>query len=133
MTQKADPDLLEMAAHLRASGGGRGRRSLLFRWMFKRSAAFEQMLAETQPSWDSVAAAAAALGLTDGVGKPPTAERARKTWVEVRRAKGGQQKPAQAPQPAVTTAPSPALVAVSTQPTPARHAFKISIPKKLES
>ena len=88
MTKKADPDLLRMTEQLQASTGGRGRRSSLFHWLFKRASNFDEMIKDRRPSWSSVAAAAAALDLKDGCGHPPTGERTRKTWFEVRRAKG---------------------------------------------
>lgn len=65
--------------------GGRGRRSLLSRWLLAHHDAFEAMLADKVPSWDDVAQALAAMGLRDGAGKPPTGERARKAWWAMRR------------------------------------------------
>jgi hypothetical protein len=87
MTRSAD-DLRLLMRHLKPGASGRGRRSTLFQWMFQRAPAFARMLDDVQPSWASVAAALTAQDLTDGAGKPPTAERARKTWFEVKRAKG---------------------------------------------
>ena len=71
----------------RAGISGRGRRSSLFRWLKAHHHAFATMLADKEPSWDEVATGLAAMGLRDGQGKPPNAERARKAWWAVRRAK----------------------------------------------
>jgi hypothetical protein len=107
--KKPDDDLLDMAEQLQAAAGGRGRRSPQFQWLFKRAAVFDRMLAELQPSWASVAEAFKRLGITDGAGKHPTGERTRKTWTEVRRAKGWLDKP-DVPPPRVT-APGPEAAA----------------------
>ena len=107
--KKPDDDVLEMAEQLQSAAGGRGRRSPQFQWLFKRASASDQMLAELQPSWASVAEAFQRLGIADGAGKHPTGERTRKTWTEVRRAKGWLDKP-DLPPPRVT-APSPQAAA----------------------
>jgi hypothetical protein len=52
--------------------------------------AFAAMLAEREPAWEDVATALAAMGLRDGTGQPPTAERMRKVWWDVQRAKAKQ-------------------------------------------
>jgi hypothetical protein len=120
MTHVAD-DIQALKQHLKPGLGGRGRRSTLFRWMFKRADAFNRMLNDTQPSWASIADAAVALGLTDGAGKRPTAERARKTWFEVRRAKGWHLVSEPAPMPgAIST--RPAAVAPALPPFPVADA-----------
>jgi hypothetical protein len=85
---RIDEDLRKMAADLEAGACGRGRRSPLFRWIYTRADAVQQILADVQPTWESVAKALTTRKLTDGAGKPPTAERARKTWFEVRALKG---------------------------------------------
>jgi hypothetical protein len=110
MTRKQpDDDWLEMVEQLQSAAGGRGRRSPQFQWLFKRASAFDQMLAELQPSWESVAEAFKRLGITDGAGKHPTGERTRKTWTEVRRAKGWLDR--SDPAPPRVTAPSPQAAA----------------------
>jgi hypothetical protein len=71
------------------TGGGRGRRSPLFRWMYSRADDLKKMLDDVQPSWDAVAAVLPATDdVRDGSGKRPNGERVRKTWFEVRLAKG---------------------------------------------
>jgi hypothetical protein len=124
MTKKVDPDLTEMTAQLHASGDAKGRRSPLFRWMFRRASEFRQMLDDTHASWDAIATAASSLGLKDGAGKLPTAERVRKTWFEVRRVKGWTKQsppePAAAPVPAPAPARKPRAVEDDAEPPPAR-------------
>ena len=67
--------------------GGRGRLCSLSRWMRTHHDSFAAMLASRETRWDEVADALAAMGLRDGANQPPTAERARKVWWSVRRAK----------------------------------------------
>ena len=67
--------------------GGRGRRCSLSRWMRTHHDSFAAMLADRETSWDEIADALATMGLRDGADQPPTAERARKVWWSVRRAK----------------------------------------------
>lgn len=109
MTKKPDPELSELTAHMPTSADVKGRRSSLFRWMFRRASEFQKTLDETQASWSAIADAASSLGLRDGAGKLPTAERVRKTWFEVRRLKGwtGRHKPAPETKPAPVPAPVP--------------------------
>jgi hypothetical protein len=63
---------------------GRGRQSALTRWLQAHHDEFAAMLLDKQPSWEAVAAGLAAMGVCDGAHKPPTAERVRKAWWEVR-------------------------------------------------
>jgi hypothetical protein len=63
---------------------GRGRQSALTRWLQAHHDEFAAMLLDKQPSWEAVAAGLAAMGVRDGAHKPPTAERVRKAWWEVR-------------------------------------------------
>lgn len=116
MSTKFTDELRSITKHLKPGMGGRGRRSSLFQWMLARADGFQRLLDDTQPSWASVADALAMQDLRDGSGKPPTAERARKTWFEVRRAKGWHLTP---PQQGLTAAPSPAPVISALRPAPA--------------
>ena len=68
--------------------GGRGRRSKLFLWLSSRSDDFQAFLDEQQPSWTTIAKAFEGTEVSDGTGKPPSAARVRKAWLEVRQAKG---------------------------------------------
>lgn len=89
MTRKHSVDIRQVADRLKTNpGSGRGRRSPLFRWMYDRAGELRKLLDDVQPSWGSLADALAGTDLTDGTGKLPDAERVRKTWFEVRRAKG---------------------------------------------
>jgi len=101
-------------------------RSVLYHWMYKRADLIRRLLDDSHPSWASVAAALADQGLTNGHGKPLDAERVRKTWFDVRRAKGWTStqptpqpaKPAALPSPPpIAPAPRPA-VAADPQPAP---------------
>ena len=49
-----------------------------------RHDAFAAMLRDYPASWTAIADALATLGVTDGQGKAPTAERVRKTWWDAR-------------------------------------------------
>jgi hypothetical protein len=70
------------------TGGGRGRRSPLFRWMYSHADDLKQMLDDVKPSWAAVAAVLPTIDdVKDGSGKRPNGERVRKTWFEVRLAK----------------------------------------------
>lgn len=88
MIRKADNELRLIAKHLRPGARNSSARSSLFRWLYERADAFQRLLDDSQPSWKSVADALAVLDLRDGAGKLPTPVRIRKTWFEVRRAKG---------------------------------------------
>jgi hypothetical protein len=97
------------------TGGGRGRRSPLFRWMFSRADDLKKMLDDIHPSWDAVAAVLPQTDeVKDGEGKRPNGERVRKTWFEVRQAKGW------APKEPVEAKPldKPTAPASSPQPKP---------------
>src|ERR1700761_7645230 len=116
MAPKLAADIQQFAQLLRASTrGGRGRRSPLFRWMYSHADDLKQVLDDVQPSWDSVAAALPDIDeIRDGSGKRPNGERVRKTWFEVRQAKGWDvsrstaalRKSASVGEPPVTVTPS---------------------------
>jgi len=76
---------------------GRGRRSPLYQWLMTHQHAFASMLSARTPSWDAIANRLGALGLTDGSGNAPTAERVRKTWWLVRHQAGQAEAPSPAP------------------------------------
>jgi hypothetical protein len=73
-------DITLFAQHLQSTSGGKGRRSGLFQWLQDRAGPFEKLLADTRPSWKSVAAGLAALDVRDGEGKPPSPQCVRQTW-----------------------------------------------------
>jgi hypothetical protein len=105
MAGKTSDDLRILAGRLKAGSGGRGRRSPVYQWLFKRADAFQRLLDQTQPSWKSVADALAELDVRDGTGKHPTAECARQSWDAVKKAKRA--KSSSRPPPAVLpSAPS---------------------------
>lgn len=68
----------------RSARQGRGRLSPLSKWLVARHDAFASMLSEYPASWTAIADALAAIGVTDGKGNAPTAERVRKTWWDAR-------------------------------------------------
>jgi hypothetical protein len=81
--------MMDQLLKTRATGGGRGRRSPLFRWMFSCADDFRKMLDDVSPSWDAVAAVLPVTDeVKDGENKRPNGERVRKTWFAVRQAKG---------------------------------------------
>ena len=69
----------------RSASQGRARLSPLARWLVERHDAFAAMLGQYPASWNAIAAALATIGVTDGKGKAPTAERVRKTWWDARK------------------------------------------------
>ena len=72
-----------------ASGGGRGRHSPLYWWMFTRADELRPILERTRTAWANVAAKLPDTDETkDGTGRRPSGERVRKVWFEVRKAKG---------------------------------------------
>jgi len=79
-------------------GGGRGRRSPLFWWMFTRADELRPIFERAQTVWDNVATALPdSDDILDGAGKRPTGDRLRKTWHAVCLAKEWVAKPAKAP------------------------------------
>jgi hypothetical protein len=66
----------------RAKGG---RHSPVYVWMRARHDALTATFEADGASWPTIAAMLTEAGLTDGTGKPPTAERARKCWHQVRK------------------------------------------------
>jgi hypothetical protein len=117
-----------------SAGGGRGRRSPLFRWMFSRADDLKQMLDDIHPSWDAVAAVLPQTDeVRDGENKRPSGERVRKTWFEVRMAKGWtpkvpvEAKPLEKP-PAPASSPIPKTAADDPpdpeDDPPPRHTFR---------
>lgn len=86
--KQGEDDLLErVKRRLETSerGKGRGRLSPLTRLVRSRLPEFEALVRDR--SWEAVAEALAAEGVLDGNGRPPTAERVRKTyWLERQRA-----------------------------------------------
>jgi hypothetical protein len=71
-----------------ASVGGRGKRSKLFRWLDAHADDFQAFLDERNPSWTFIAQSFEGTDVADGTGKPPSATRARKVWLEVRQSRG---------------------------------------------
>ena len=65
---------------------GAGRRSELFRLMLSRADEFATLAQER--GWVSIADALTAEGVANGIDRPLTADRVRKTWWAVRRVRG---------------------------------------------
>ncbi len=109
MARKRHSDIKQIAKLLQTTvGGGRGRRSPLFRWMFARADDLKRVLDDIQPSWNSLAAVLPLIAaVNDGSGKRPNGERVRKTWYEVRRAKGWGVAKVPRPKPTRQSQPSP--------------------------
>jgi hypothetical protein len=126
MARKAyDDQILKLAARLEPEADtvvrGRGKRSKLYRWLFVRADDFQIMLEEHQPSWTSVAKALIETeDARDGFGKPPSPERVRKAWLDVRQAKGWSTKASARERSAATPPPAPVL---SPSPTEAKRTF----------
>lgn len=75
-------DLAQLIAANRAKGG---RHSPLYCWMRTRHDSLAAAIEADGASWPTIAAMLAKAGLADGAGKPPTPERARKCWHQVRK------------------------------------------------
>jgi hypothetical protein len=103
MTDFTD-EVRKIGKRLKPRGRATDGRSALYHWLFQRADLFRRLLDDSHPSWESVAAALANQGLTNGRGKPLDAERVRKIWFNVRRAKGWLTS---RPAPVQTPAPSP--------------------------
>jgi hypothetical protein len=81
----SDDQFAQMTALIaRSAGQGRARLSPLARWLVERHDAFAAMLRQHPASWNAIADALASIGVTDGKGNAPTAERVRKTWWDAR-------------------------------------------------
>ena len=74
-------DLAQLVATNREKGG---RRSPLYSWLRARHDTLAEAIEADGASWPTIAASLAKAGLTDGAGKPPTPERARKCWHQVK-------------------------------------------------
>jgi hypothetical protein len=110
MAKTDEPSVLaELRAALQRKGGG--RRSPLFRWMYRNHDALAEMFAEARPNWQQVAAVLTGRGFTGNEGRPLRPETVRKLWLRVRQRHGKAQaagKPRAATPPAVTAAEAPA-------------------------
>jgi hypothetical protein len=116
MTKEPSPDVQDLARRLSQKTGhirGRGRRSPLFRWMWQRVAMTS----------DRCSTRAGCLGgrraelpdtdeIRDGRDKRPTGERVRRTWYEVRLAKGWISQPAPDLTPLLVEIPAKPVRAV---------------------
>ena len=110
----AADDLVQLIATNRGKGG---RRSPLYTWLRARHDTLAAAIEADGASWPTIAASLANVGLTDGTGKPPTPERARKCWHQVKKdVAAARQKAAARRKPLVAMSlatphplPSPAL------------------------
>lgn len=88
-----------------------GRRSPLFRWMLRHHDELAAHLAIEGANWVALAHGFGRKGLLDRTGKPPTPERARKTWLKVRQTvaeqKAAGRSPTAAPGPMPASPPLP--------------------------
>ncbi|MBB5696045.1 hypothetical protein FHS87_004113 [Roseomonas pecuniae] len=122
------------AAKRRPAGGTRKAHSPLYEWMWAHAS---DLVAELNPprtpNWQAIAEEFQRAQVTDGQGRPPTAERVRKTWWKVRadrRAQEGGEAVRQAPRRAVlpppvqeTPAPQPAEASSEHEPASPRFGF----------
>jgi hypothetical protein len=120
MTKEPSPDVQDLARRLSQKTGhirGRGRRSPLFRWMWQRADDLRPLFEHGRAAWADVAAELPDTNeIRDGRDKRPTGERVRRTWYEVRLAKGWISQPG----PELT----PMLVEIPPEPVqPVRGAF----------
>jgi hypothetical protein len=92
MPNEPPPDVQELAQRLLLQpkyGGGRGRHSPLFWWLFTRADDLRPIFDRTRATWDNIAAVLPDTDeIRDGAGKRPAGERLRKTWFAVCQAKG---------------------------------------------
>ncbi|MDO9712559.1 hypothetical protein [Paracraurococcus lichenis] len=96
-----------------AAEPGHGRWSPLRRWLEENREGFAGVLPQ-RPNWQAIARELAAMGLTDGAGKPPTAAVACLTW---HRVKEGQEAKAEKPERVVRERP-PETPPVPEAPAP---------------
>ena len=76
------------AAKSQESDRPRRGHSALYEWMWEHASVLAAELnPPRRPNWDALARVAAADGLTDGAGKPPTGSTVRQTWWKVRKEK----------------------------------------------
>jgi len=78
----AADDLTQLITANRAKGG---RHSPVYCWMRTRHDALAAAIEADGASWPTIASMLVKAGLADGTGKPPTPERARKCWHQVRK------------------------------------------------
>ena len=135
MAREPSADIQQIAQLLQASmGGGRGRRSPLFRWMYSRADDLKRLLDDVQPSWDAVAAVLPSTSdVNDGSGKRPNGERVRKTWFEVRQAKGWDTSKNRAAANTVAKSQPRRPSAPPTNPAPERMAQAFQPPSLIDS
>ena len=69
-------------------GGGRGRHSKLTRFLAQDPDAIIALMDQQNLTWSALASHLGTLGIRDGAGKPPTAERTRKAFWTIQAGKG---------------------------------------------
>jgi hypothetical protein len=116
MTKEPSPDVQDLAHRLSQKTGhirGRGRRSPLFRWMWQRADDLRPLFEHGRAAWADVAAELPDTDeIRDGRDKRPTGERVRRTWYEVRLAKGWISQPAPDLTPLLVEIPAKPVRAV---------------------
>jgi hypothetical protein len=133
MRRKFSPEIEQIAQRLQSGQSiGRGRKSPLFRWMFARADELKVLLDDVQPSWESFTDALTGDATNDGRGRRPSPDRTRKTWLEVRRAKGWLTTTTEvtASEP-VASRPQDAT-AITAPPQKPRYEFKVATFRKSE-
>lgn len=92
---------------------GQGRQSPVYAFLWTNYAKLQSRLTpRARPNWAVIAEEFARLGVLDGRGKPPTAERVRKVWWQVGKDKAGViTRRKRTPQPAPAAATQPARIA----------------------
>jgi hypothetical protein len=80
VTKAADPQLVKFLGISQAS---QGKHSKLYHWLREHHAAISYEFSLHGAQWAKRVEVLAELGLTDRTGKPPTVQRAQKTWYRV--------------------------------------------------
>ena len=122
----------------RAPSMGRGRRSPVMVWMWKNRATLEAGFKETAPAWNVLADYLAEHGITDGLGKAPTARAAREAWARVQSVKAAPivpEEPSAAPKVRPVIEPAATELSVASdddEPDPSLMFRVMRRPKKTE-
>jgi hypothetical protein len=111
MVDKPTSDVAALVRLLQPKPGvGRGRHSKLYWWLFTHAEEVRPILEQGRPLWADVASHLPDTDdVLDGAEKRPTADRVRKAWGDVCKAKGWSLKPAEdtAAKKPVTPPPPP--------------------------
>jgi hypothetical protein len=113
------PDLSQALAEMeKARARGRGRRSPLYLWFRANHDRIAEEFSQNAPSWPALAAFLGKNGLTNGDGKPPSAEGARTVWYRVRREMAAVRARKSSPKAETETAPGVRLLPSASSSVP---------------